>query len=184
MSDATIIAAIILVGVFAVMSITIVTRGISAAIQLWGVMGAITGVAVGAITSYYFTKQTTSSQVATLVSENARFELLLASATMDAAEARKLVDPVYAMLNGENSRTTKSEMRSGDAGNLSSEERTSALASLAKARFKLDSIQARDSSEGALASASVMAGTPVAAPSGAAPPEPAPPAAPARPPQP
>ena len=45
MNDATIVAVIILVGVFILIGITIVSAGVEAAIKLWGIMGALTGVA-------------------------------------------------------------------------------------------------------------------------------------------
>jgi hypothetical protein len=63
MSDATIVAIVILTGVFILMAITIWKSGIDAAVQLWGVMGALTGVAFGAITSFYFTNKINQNEI-------------------------------------------------------------------------------------------------------------------------
>jgi hypothetical protein len=50
--------------VFLLMAIAIMKNGIAAAIQLWGVMGALTGVAFGGITTYYFTNQANQGAIA------------------------------------------------------------------------------------------------------------------------
>lgn len=66
MSDTTIIAAIILGGVFLIMLVTIIKSGVEGAIKMWNLMGALTGVAFGAITSFYFTNQVNQQEIAGL----------------------------------------------------------------------------------------------------------------------
>ena len=57
MNDATVIAVIILVGMFLVLIVTILKSGVDAALRLWSGMGALTGVALGSIITFYFTNQ-------------------------------------------------------------------------------------------------------------------------------
>jgi hypothetical protein len=66
MSDATIIAMILLCGVFLILIITILKSGVADAIKMWNVMGAITGVAFGAIISFYFTNEANKFQISQL----------------------------------------------------------------------------------------------------------------------
>ncbi len=66
MSDATIIASIILAGVFLIMIVSILKSGIEGAIKMWNLMGALTGVAFGAITSFYFVNQVNQQEIAGL----------------------------------------------------------------------------------------------------------------------
>lgn len=68
MSDATIIASIILGGVFLVMIVSILKSGIEGAIRMWNLMGALTGVAFGAITSFYFVNQVNQKEITGLQS--------------------------------------------------------------------------------------------------------------------
>lgn len=68
MADATFIAAIILCGVFIILIVAILKSGIEGAIKMWNVMGALTGVAFGAITSFYFTNQINQSEISSLKS--------------------------------------------------------------------------------------------------------------------
>ena len=79
MSEATIIAITILLGVFILMGVTLYKFGIDAALKLWAGMGALTGMAFGAITSYYFTKASTDQQIAALQSDIESKKVLLAS---------------------------------------------------------------------------------------------------------
>lgn len=57
MDNTTIIAIVIFAGVFVLMVVTIIKDGVQGAIKLWSVMGALTGIAFGSITSYYFTNK-------------------------------------------------------------------------------------------------------------------------------
>lgn len=59
----TLVALAILGGVFLTMFAAIIKSGVEGAIKMWGVMGAVTGVAIGAITSYYFADQAFQSEV-------------------------------------------------------------------------------------------------------------------------
>ncbi|HHF3026202.1 hypothetical protein NOK90_25735 [Vibrio parahaemolyticus] len=63
MTETTIISLAILGGVFLLMAITLIKHGTAHAIKLWSVMGSLTGVAFGAMTTYYFTKQATQGQI-------------------------------------------------------------------------------------------------------------------------
>ncbi|MDP3013737.1 MAG: hypothetical protein Q8M92_05800, partial [Candidatus Subteraquimicrobiales bacterium] len=80
MSEATIVALAILVGVFVIMIITILKSGIEAAIKMWGVMGALTGVAFGAITSFYFTNTINQQEIRQEKAKTASVELALSNA--------------------------------------------------------------------------------------------------------
>ena len=63
MENITIIAAVMLVCVFVTMIVTIIKRGVEAAIKLWGVMGAFVGVGFGAILGYYFTDKSNQAEI-------------------------------------------------------------------------------------------------------------------------
>lgn len=63
MSDTTIVALVIIGGVFVMMSITILKAGIDAAIKLWSVMGALTGIAFGSITTFYFADKSHQQEI-------------------------------------------------------------------------------------------------------------------------
>ncbi|WP_372374209.1 hypothetical protein ACDI10_09830 [Vreelandella venusta] len=64
MSDAAWVAITILIGIFLLMAITVIKSGVEDAIKMWGVMGALTGVAFGAITSYFFTAEIKENEIA------------------------------------------------------------------------------------------------------------------------
>ena len=101
MSEPTIIAVLILAGVFILMAVTILKSGVEAAIKMWGVMGALTGVAFGAITSYYFTDKAYQQKFVQLKSENQEVRLVLANAKAQAAEAGKVLAQFTNTLGGE-----------------------------------------------------------------------------------
>lgn len=101
MSEATIVALVILVGVFILMSVTVLKAGAEAAIKMWSVMGALTGVAFGAITSYYFTSKAHEGTIAQMEGEKQHLEMALETATRNASAAQTLVAPFYAALRGE-----------------------------------------------------------------------------------
>lgn len=63
MENTTIIAAVMLVCVFVTMIITILKRGVEAAIKLWAVMGALVGVGFGAIVGYYLTNKSNLAEI-------------------------------------------------------------------------------------------------------------------------
>lgn len=142
MSDATLVALTILGGVFLLMSITIAKDGVDAAIRMWGVMGALTGVAFGAITSYYFTKDAANEQLNALNSEKKRIEALLASVSREAKEARELVVPVYAGLKGDQSTPYGYPGQINYAKGLSSDEQRTLIEAFTEATSKLDNIDA------------------------------------------
>lgn len=100
MTESTIIALAILVLVFFTIAITILKVGVDAAIRLWSVMGALTGVAFGAITTYYFTDQVRKREVAELTTRADSLETALTQATIKAADAKTLVSPFYSALAG------------------------------------------------------------------------------------
>jgi len=101
MSDATIVALVILAGVFILMSVTVLKAGAEAAIKMWGVMGALTGVAFGAITSYYFTNKAHEGTIAQMQGKQQQLAMALETATRNASTAQTLVEPFYAALRGE-----------------------------------------------------------------------------------
>lgn len=101
MDNATIVAIVILVGVFALMAITIFKAGIEAAVKLWGVMGALTGVAFGAITSYYFTNKSNQLEIQQAQLQKEAAVLALNNASLKAAEANRFVGNLVLALKGE-----------------------------------------------------------------------------------
>lgn len=66
LSDATVIALVVLAGVFILMFTAILKEGIEAGIKLWGTMGALTGVAFGSIITYYFADKNNQTELALL----------------------------------------------------------------------------------------------------------------------
>lgn len=101
MSETTIVALVILGGVFVVMSITIYMHGPEAAIKMWGVMGALTGVAFGGITSFYFTNKSSQQEISQVRAEKAAVELKLSNAATYAVDVNKIVSPWVSALKGE-----------------------------------------------------------------------------------
>ena len=101
MSDATVVALVILIGVFLLMAISIYKSGIEGAIKMWGVMGALTGVAFGSITSFYFTNKSNQQEIAQLRAENTSTVLAFNSALQSAAEAKKSIYKFSTMLGDE-----------------------------------------------------------------------------------
>jgi hypothetical protein len=101
MSETTVVALVILVGVFVLMSITVLKAGVDAAIKMWGVMGAITGVAFGAITTYYFSDQVRKREIASIERTVTQLQTALASTTKKATDAENLVTPFYAAFRGD-----------------------------------------------------------------------------------
>jgi uncharacterized membrane protein required for colicin V production len=91
MSDATIVAVVILVGVFVLMSFAIIKHGIDGAVRLWGIMGALTGVAFGSITSYYFTNKYNQQEIRQVKAEKNAIELALNNAINKAIAANKII---------------------------------------------------------------------------------------------
>lgn len=106
MSDATIVAIVILGGVFVVMSITIWRAGVEEAVKLWSVMGALTGVAFGGITSYYFTNKANHQEIRRITAEKAAIELALNSAAYKAMEANRYANLIAAVFRGDQVSTT------------------------------------------------------------------------------
>lgn len=70
------------------MIVTIIKDGVAAAIKMWNIMGALTGVAFGAITSFYFTKAVNQEQFAQLRTgvSNANAQLDVAASTAKEAD--------------------------------------------------------------------------------------------------
>lgn len=101
MDNTTIVATVILVGVFVLMAITIMKAGIEAAVKLWSVMGALTGVAFGGITSYYFTNKSNQQEIQQAQLQKEAAILALNNASLKAAEANKLVGLLASALKGE-----------------------------------------------------------------------------------
>lgn len=97
MSDTTIVAVVILGGVFLVMLAAIFKSGIDGALKLWNVMGALTGVAFGGITSFYFQQQ----QISQLKTDNQILSSSLEKAAFNASEATRMVSSIQTALKGE-----------------------------------------------------------------------------------
>ena len=101
MDNPTIVAVVILVGVFLLIGISIIKGGVEAAIKLWSVMGALTGVAFGAITSFYFTNKLNQHEIQQANLQKETAVLALNNAALKAAEANKFVTPFAMVLKGE-----------------------------------------------------------------------------------
>lgn len=101
MDNATIVAVVILIGVFVLMAITIFKAGIEAAVKLWGVMGALTGVAFGAITSYYFTNKSNQHEIQQVQLQKDAAVLALNNASLKAAEANRFIGNLALALKGD-----------------------------------------------------------------------------------
>ena len=76
------------------MCVAILKSGLDAAIRLWSVMGALTGVAFGGITSFYFTNQSHQQQISQIKAENQILSSSLAKAAYNAKETSKIVSPI------------------------------------------------------------------------------------------
>ena len=63
MNEATIIAIIVLCGIFLVLLASIIRYGIESTLKLWNGMGALTGLAFGSIISFYFTDQANQAEL-------------------------------------------------------------------------------------------------------------------------
>lgn len=98
MTDATIVAIVILAGVFLVLIVTIAREGVEAAIKIWNIMGALTGVAFGAITSFYFTKAVTEQKIAQLEEKNKAAEVAFSSALQKTETANEHLRTVASTL--------------------------------------------------------------------------------------
>ena len=87
MSEPTIVALSILGLVSLLMTLSLLRFGIDEAIRLWSVMGAVTGVAFGSITTYYFADKNRQAQVASYESKVSGLQTALADAKSKAALA-------------------------------------------------------------------------------------------------
>ena len=101
MSEPTIVALSILGLVSLLMTISLLRFGIDEAIRLWSVMGAVTGVAFGSITTYYFADKNRQAQVASYESKVSGLQTALADAKSKAALAQSAFGPYYAALRGD-----------------------------------------------------------------------------------
>lgn len=130
LDNATIVAVVILVGVFVLMAVTIIKSGIDAAIKLWGIMGALTGVTFGAITSYYFTDKSNQHEIQHANSQKIKAELALDNAALKASEANKLLIPVAKALQKESGPSASSLTSDNDAKALKKSLGSSAFSSI------------------------------------------------------
>lgn len=90
MDSTTIVAVIILLGVFILMGITLYIHGIEAAVKLWSVMGTLTGVAFGSITSFYFTNKLNRQEIQQANLQKELATQALNNATTKANEVNKI----------------------------------------------------------------------------------------------
>lgn len=130
LDNATIVAVVILIGVFALMAVTIIKSGIDAAIKLWGVMGALTGLTFGAITSYYFTDKSNQQEIQHANSQKIKAELALDNAALKANEANKLLLPVAMALKKETVALASSPTGDKDAKVLKKDIESSTFSSI------------------------------------------------------
>ena len=124
MSDATIVAIVMLAGVFVVMSITIMKVGVEGAVKLWSVMGALTGVAFGSITSYYFTNKANQQEIRQVKAEKMAVELALNNAAFKAMEVNKVMSPIAAAFKGEKTSPASFPISSQTIWSIPKSERT------------------------------------------------------------
>jgi tryptophan 2,3-dioxygenase len=100
MTESTMIALFMLGGVFSLMVVTVVKAGHEAAIKMWGVMGALTGVAFGSMTSYYFTREKFQSELAAADGREAELVVALNNAALRAGEVEKNISRFTSALEG------------------------------------------------------------------------------------
>ena len=96
MQDATLIAMTILIGVFIVTIIALWRGGAEAALKMWSGMGALTGVAFGAIVSHYFTLKSNESEITSLQNQVLYGQVVLKSAVDKAARLEDTLEPLFA----------------------------------------------------------------------------------------
>lgn len=101
MDNATIVAAVILVGVFVIMLVTLIKYGVKGAIQIWSVMGTLTGLAFGGITSFYFTNKSNQQEIQQANLQRKVAMLALDNAARKAADANEFVGLFATVLKGE-----------------------------------------------------------------------------------
>ena len=143
LDNATIVAVVILVGVFLLMAVTIIKSGIDAAIKLWGIMGALTGVTFGAITSYYFTDKSNQQEIQQANSQKIKAELALDNAALKASEANKLLIPVANALQKESEPSAFSSVRGKELfPSITTQEQAVLVAEIEKASANLREINA------------------------------------------
>lgn len=123
MSDPTIVAVVMLAGVFLMLSLTIVRYGVSEAAKLWNLMGALTGVGFGAIITYYFADKSHTQEVRALESGLQTSQLALHSAL----QARQEIDTVSSTLS--------------QAGGLNDEQRRALRFSIDNAAQRFQSVE-------------------------------------------
>lgn len=139
MSDTTIVAVVILGGVFLVMSITIFKAGVDGAVKIWSVMGALTGVAFGSITSFYFTNESNQQEIRQAKLEKNAMEFALANVATKAAEANKFVTSFAEELKSEKS--TSSPLSSKNISFIPEDERARLAAKAEHALIQLNDIR-------------------------------------------
>jgi hypothetical protein len=131
---ATLVALVMLVGVFLVTIVTLLKSGVDAAIRVWSVMGALTGVAFGSMTTFFFQKQVETQAVAAVTSQ--------AQATLVAASAKASL-ALEQIQQWSQARASEVEDRSASAQPWSSTgSEPLASASLAETTALLEQIQA------------------------------------------
>ena len=86
MDNPTIVAVVILAGVFILMAVAILKEGVAGANRLWNIMGALTGVAFGSIVSFYFTEKSNRHEIQRATEATRTAEMTL-TATRSRAEA-------------------------------------------------------------------------------------------------
>jgi len=91
---------VILVGIFILMALAILKNGVDGAIKMWGIMGALTGVALGSITSYYFTREASKQEVAVISAEKEAIENRLAAITRNAGIVYGQLSPIFSAAAG------------------------------------------------------------------------------------
>ena len=90
--EAAVIAIVLLVGVFTLIAIALFKSGVEGALKLWSGMGAVTGVAIGAIVSFYFTDQLNREEIDGLEAARAAHEADADSARSGARLAGELFE--------------------------------------------------------------------------------------------
>lgn len=139
MSDTTIVAVVILGGVFLVMSMAIFKAGVEGAVKIWSVMGALTGVAFGSITSFYFTNESNQQEIRQAKLEKNTMVLALADVANKADEANKFFASFAAELKNEK-KSISAPGRDKIISSISEDERTQLIARIEHASKQLNEI--------------------------------------------
>ncbi len=163
MDATTLVAMLILGGIFLLMTVTLVKYGVESAIKLWGGMGALTGVAFGSIISYYFTSKSNEQEIRKAQGETHAAISALRNAQQTAAEVNNEITQFVSALRGNNMSTQVNTDKKQIINSIPLRETASIVNRLEKASVKLSTITTDSILEGNYLTEAPAAAAPVTA---------------------